>query len=1148
MKKKCSYNFLKIGSWNIQGVYQKINGLKINKLEDPEFLTILNSHDILCVQETHCGQNDTPTDHISDFCSIPHCRKKSSNNRYFGGMLLLIRKNIRKGVKICFDKDPEILGINLSKTFFGLDEDIQTWFTYAPPLNSPYTKNRNVDVLDLIETLIDPDNSNILLGDLNGRTNTSPDQIEDGHDDHSPINDIGMYTRFQPLQTRNNMDTALVDQQGKHIINKCKSLNLRILNGRTKGDRAGAFTRFPFHREENPSVIDYGLCNHATYSRILSFIVQPYEGLSDHCCISISLEAAFSEETDTPTVPKANQPEKPPPFIRELANQYRDNLDKDDRLLPLLNSLTTTTTEVSQEDVDKWANTFNQIISSTASKTFGAKKTRNPPTPPRKPKAKTPGKPAKWFNEQCKATKARLKILTKAVQKKPLDRHIRENLVGARKAYKTACRKAESSFRKRMLKSLLEENDPKKFWEMINKMKNWSENKPDPSNSIPPDQWKKHFTDLLNTDDQEKFTVPDNIPPHELDRHVTQKELENALNRAKDGKAFGPDLTIMEYIKYSSDSTKKTLLTLINIIFIHATYPTLWTTNFLKAIFKKGAKTDPNNYRGLAIGPALGKLYSLILLERLETYCEDNKIISKFQIAFRKAFRTADHVYVLKTLVTKLVTQGNHRLFAAFIDFKKAYDTVNRTTLLKTLHNIGIGKTMLHNIQALYKTTNYTIKTRDGLLETIPSNLGLKQGCPLSPLLFNLYINNFASYLTDLGENNIMLGKEKISHFFYADDLVILAESKEKLQTKLDQLAKFAKDKDLTVNADKSKVMIFNRAGRRIIQPFTINGEDIEVVQSFTYLGVDITASGSFSPAIKELCSKAKKAMMPLFRAVMQFQMPFKLALKLFHTYIEPILLYNAENWTIFTDKQLEKCRASLSAHYKNAINAPQTTVQLKYYKFILGLKRQTPNLAVFGEIARLPLALKAHLTMLKFWNRIRHMDRDTLVNQAYWENVIMNSNWCRTIQHLNVTHNLHDRRNHNSKKFPEMAKKTITKDFITHWRTSILDQDTEKKLGFYSKYKESFTQHQYLNMPDFHDRQRITKLLCSDHSLEIETGRHRLIRKPREERTCTMCDLNQVEDEKHFLLDCPAYLDLRASCALRSTSMTTPNLTNLLT
>ena len=194
-------------------------------------------------------------------------------------------------------------------------------------------------------------------------------------------------------------------------------------------------------------------------------------------------------------------------------------------------------------------------------------------------------------------------------------------------------------------------------------------------------------------------------------------------------------------------------------------------------------------------------------------------------------------------------------------------------------------------------------------------------------------------------------------------------------------------------------------------------------------------------------------------------------------------------------------------------------------------MKRQTSNLAVFGELGRLPLALKAHLSVLKYWNRIRNMDRDTIVNKAYWENVRMDSNWCKTVQHLNVMHNLHDRRNFNRKKFPNIAKKAIWDNFVLFWKATISDQNIEKKLGFYSKCKDEFVPHSYLDLPDFHDRQRIAKLVCSDHPLEIERGRYRGNKKPRrEDRICTTCDLGAMEDEKHFLLDCPAYGDIRKS------------------
>ena len=119
-------------------------------------------------------------------------------------------------------------------------------------------------------------------------------------------------------------------------------------------------------------------------------------------------------------------------------------------------------------------------------------------------------------------------------------------------------------------------------------------------------------------------------------------------------------------------------------------YPSSWSNNFLKAIYKKGAADDPANYRGLAIGSVLAKLYSTILLNRIEIYATTKGIISVNQIGFIKGCRTADHIYLLKTLITKY-TKNRGRLYAAFIDFKKAYDTVNRDTLLKNLKENGIN-------------------------------------------------------------------------------------------------------------------------------------------------------------------------------------------------------------------------------------------------------------------------------------------------------------------------------------------------------------------------------------------------------------------------------------------------------------------------
>ena len=348
------------------------------------------------------------------------------------------------------------------------------------------------------------------------------------------------------------------------------------------------------------------------------------------------------------------------------------------------------------------------------------------------------------------------------------------------------------------------------------------------------------------------------------------------------------------------------------------------------------------------------------------------------------------------------------KLFAAFIDFKKAYDTVNRSTLLNRLKEIGVSTKFLKAIKAIYENINYMIKTKHFTLEAISSNLGLKQGCPLSPLLFNLYINDLNQFLSKSRDSPTLQDNE-ISHFLYADDLVLLSNTKEGLQQKLNELTEFADQKDLTVSISKSKVMIFNKTGRKIKEHFTIKNDKLEIVNTFTYLGVEIMNNGSFTLGVKNLAIKAKKAMIPLYKTILQFQMPFSKCKLMFNSYVEPILMYNTENWSELTDKQLQKCKGHTSKLNEQAINATTTTSQLKFYKFMLGVNKSCPNMVVLGEIGDLPLQLRAYLIMLKYWDRIRNLDEDTLIKKAYMENISMNTNWAKTIQMLNVTLKLNE-------------------------------------------------------------------------------------------------------------------------------------------
>ena len=224
------------------------------------------------------------------------------------------------------------------------------------------------------------------------------------------------------------------------------------------------------------------------------------------------------------------------------------------------------------------------------------------------------------------------------------------------------------------------------------------------------------------------------------------------------------------------------------------------------------------------------------------------------------------------------------------------------------------------------------------------------------------------------------------------------------------------------------------------------------------------------------------------------------------------------------TDRQIERCKQDQTHIYTLCNESPLTTTQLKFTKFILGVGKHCPNMSIFGESAALPLLTRAHIHMLKFWDRIRNMAEHTLVNMAYRENILMNTNWCKTIQILNAKYNLHSRQNE-PKDFPSMVKKIIKSDFIRYWKSRISNPELEKKLSLYSKIKTDFQVDPYTELP-FRERQIVSKMLCVSHKLEVETGRYQDI--PRERRVCKLCHLDKVEDEEHFITECPAYDTIR--------------------
>ena len=434
------------------------------------------------------------------------------------------------------------------------------------------------------------------------------------------------------------------------ILTLCKTSALRILNGRTPGDEKGNFTRYPSNIKDNPSTIDYALCSVSMMKEIKSFSVLPFTGLSDHCCISLTIKVNMKEEETPPNHDKTTEilfPFKNPLKIDKKRIPIFERALKDDMNVEVLR-LALAQTNIGVEKMDNMISIMNSILINAAKRASLGKRNENRKNNKKKQQTHS------WYTKECKNRQKVLRKCSKLLSTSPFDREKRQKFTKARADYKKVCRKAEAESRRHLVRKLMKigQNDPKLFWDTIKKMNNWGKKQVDPSDDIAPEKWVDYFQNLLNDKRPGPNDRSENRPTFDpiLDSKIKAKELRDALSNLKNNKAPGPDGIIGEYLKFFGNNFEDILLRFVNIIFSERIYPSKWAENFLKPIFKKDDTTDPDNYRGLAIGSAFAKLFSFILLKRLIDFIDIKNLISPEQIGFIKGKSTSDHIFLLQTI------------------------------------------------------------------------------------------------------------------------------------------------------------------------------------------------------------------------------------------------------------------------------------------------------------------------------------------------------------------------------------------------------------------------------------------------------------------------------------------------------------------
>lgn len=406
-------------------------------------------------------------------------------------------------------------------------------------------------------------------------------------------------------------------------------------------------------------------------------------------------------------------------------------------------------------------------------------------------------------------------------------------------------------------------------------------------------RWKEYTAELYqDTASDRTFNVQFEKEPAPL-----LSEIEKAMNSINTEKAPGSDGVPVELLQYGGTRTVAAMHRICEGIWETGEWPDDWVESVFVPIPKKGDLGKCGNYRTISLVSHASKVLLKVILNRIQRKTEQE--IPVEQAGFRPNRGTRDQITNLRVLMAKMA-EHNQPLYMCFIDFQKAFDSVQHEKLWWSMMDMGFPPHLIQLIAKLYRGQKACVRVAGVLSEWFNIQKGVRQGCILSPYLFNIVSEAVMRKALENYEGGILIGGKRITNLRYADDIVLLASSVQELQDLVDRITNIGKEYNLLINTSKTKTMALQ--GHRT--EIRIDGVHIEQVHKFPYLGSIITDEAKSDADFKQRLQIGAVCMAKLRPLWQSHSLTIQTKLRICKALVWSAATYGSEGWIIRKEEE----------------------------------------------------------------------------------------------------------------------------------------------------------------------------------------------------------------------------------------------------